>query len=128
MKTLHLAVIVILSSVIAANMGIAFADEGPISLGPGPVQNSSKRIDIPVTFAPISVTVNPVTNMIYAVHTSYVDSVSVISGKTNKTISEIKVGKDPALVAVNPVTNMIYVTNTNSTLGISNIWFDKQWW
>ncbi|MDE1764730.1 MAG: YncE family protein [Thaumarchaeota archaeon] len=114
MKILHLAVIVILSSVIAVNVEIAFADEGPESLGPGPVQNSSKRIDIPVTFAPISVAVNPVTNMIYTAHTSLADSVSVISGKTNKTISEIKVGQDPALVKVNPVTNMIYVTNTNS--------------
>ncbi len=84
------------------------------SMGPPPVQNSSKRFDIKVDFDPISVAVNPSTNMIYTAHTPGADSISVISGKTNKTISVIKVGTDPVDVAVNSVTNMIYTTNSNS--------------
>lgn len=116
MKTvlLTIATVAVLSIIITVNIGIAFADEGPASIGPPPVQNSSKRFDIKTEFAPISVAVNPTTDMIYAAHTPGADSISVISGTTNKTVSVIKVGTDPVDVAVNPVTNMIYTTNSNS--------------
>ncbi|MDE1872565.1 MAG: YncE family protein [Thaumarchaeota archaeon] len=123
MKTLHLSkfsifIIAVVSIVIIIDTSIAYAQEkqtpDAASMGPPPVQNSSKRYDIKVEFAPTSIVVNPVTNVIYTSHTSLGDSVSVISGKTNKTISVIKVGTDPGHIAVNPITNMIYVANLNS--------------
>jgi len=118
MKTLHLVIIAVLSIIVILDTSIAHAQEiptsGMTSMGPPNVQNSSKRFDIKVEFAPVSIAVNPVTNMIYTSHTSLTDSISVISGKANKTISVIKVEKDPIHVAVNPITNMIYVTNSNS--------------
>ena len=85
----------------------------PVSMGPGPVENSSKRFDISVGFSPINVAVNSNTHMIYVAHTPG-NSVSVISGATNKVVSVIKVETDPWHVAVNPSTNMIYASNSNS--------------
>jgi YVTN family beta-propeller protein len=38
-------------------------------------------------------------------------TVSVIDGKTNAVIGNIKVGKGPSAVSVNPSTNVAYVAN-----------------
>ncbi len=128
MKSLLLVIIAVLSIAVNAQTSITYAQEvrapGPTSLGPPPVQNSTKRFDIKTEFAPISIAVNPNTDMIYTSHTPG-DTVSVISGKTNKTVSIIKVGTDPVHVAVNPDTNTIYTSNSNShsisvISGISN--------
>jgi YVTN family beta-propeller protein len=81
------------------------------SMGPLPVENSSKRFDIKLDFFPGDILVN--TNLIYVAHLPG-NSISVISTLTNKTVSTITVENDPGRIAFNPSNNMIYVSNTNS--------------
>ena len=83
------------------------------SMGPLPTLNSTKRFDIHVGIRPGEVAVNPNTNMVYVTNVDG-NSVSVISGLTNKTVGIIPVGENPVRLAINPSTNMIYVSNTNS--------------
>jgi YVTN family beta-propeller protein len=83
------------------------------SMGPLPTLNSTKRLDIHIGTKPGEVAVNSNTNMIYVTSVEG-NSVSVISGATNKIIDTIPVGKNPVRLVVNPSTNMIYVSNTNS--------------
>ena len=60
---------------------------------------------------PVSVAINPATNMIYVAN-SQSASVTVIDGANNGTTT-VTTGSSPA-VAVNPVTNNIYVANKGS--------------
>ena len=60
--------------------------------------------------SPNGVAVNPNTDIIY-VASGYGESVSVISGRTNKVTATIPVGNGPVGVVVNPKTNTIYVAN-----------------
>ena len=53
---------------------------------------------------------NPSTNVAYVANYDR-DTVSVIDGKTNAVIGNIKVGKGPSAVSVNPSTNIAYVSN-----------------
>jgi len=59
---------------------------------------------------PVSISINPSINMLYVANFAG-DTVSVIDGKTNTVIRNIKVGSEPSSVSVNPVTNIVYVTN-----------------
>jgi YVTN family beta-propeller protein len=56
--------------------------------------------------------VNPNANRIYVANADD-NTTSVIDGKTNKVITDIKVGQDPEAVSANPNTNMIYVANAD---------------
>jgi YVTN family beta-propeller protein len=77
---------------------------------------SQKLIEYVPMNSPIAVTVNPVTNMVYAANYNN-GTVSVVDGSTNETVTTITVGPMPFSLAVNPITNIIYVSNTGSPQG-----------
>jgi YVTN family beta-propeller protein len=54
------------------------------------------------------------TNIVYVTNKDD-NTVSVIDGKTNNVITDIKVGRDPSAVSVNPSTNIVYVANTGDS-------------
>ncbi|MDE1863551.1 MAG: YncE family protein [Thaumarchaeota archaeon] len=83
------------------------------SMGPLPTLNSTKRLDIHVGIRTGQIAVNPDTNIAYVTNIDE-NSVSVISGLTNKIVDTIPVGTSPVRLAVNPSTNMVYVSNANS--------------
>jgi uncharacterized repeat protein (TIGR01451 family) len=78
---------------------------GPIT----PAAADTVTAQVPISSAPSSVAVNPVTNTIYVANGGSAN-VTVIDGATNATATVIA-GNAPQAVAVNPVTNKIYVTN-----------------
>jgi YVTN family beta-propeller protein len=88
--------------------------------GSGGYKPSPRRTDpdpgpcINVTDVAVAVTVNPVTDMIYAVSSAASDQISVIRGHTRTdphtftTLTPPGVGSTARAIAVNPVTNKIY--------------------
>ena len=66
---------------------------------------------------PIGLGVDPSTNTIYATNSSD-HTVSVIDGKTNQVVDEVRVGAFPGTIAVNPTTNTIYTNNTSRSMSI----------
>ena len=75
-----------------------------LALRPSP----SVIANIPVGKFPISLSVNPLTNVAYVANYGN-KTLSVIDGKTNSVITNIKVGGNPGAISVNPATNLIYV-------------------
>jgi YVTN family beta-propeller protein len=72
----------------------------------------------PDTTHPLSLAVNPKNNLVY-VSNPETDSVSVISGDTNKKLRDIPVGDNPLILAVNPANNLVYVANSdNDTVSV----------
>ncbi|MDQ6723552.1 MAG: hypothetical protein M3Z01_04725 [Thermoproteota archaeon] len=61
---------------------------------------------------PLVISVNPHTNVVHITNSND-NTVSVIDGKTNIVITNIKVGSNPTGVSFNPLTNVAYVTNSN---------------
>jgi YVTN family beta-propeller protein len=59
---------------------------------------------------PSYISVNPMTNMVYASSFDN-NTISVIDGETQKVKDIITVNKKPSFISVNPMTNMIYVSN-----------------
>ncbi|MER5176507.1 MAG: YncE family protein [Candidatus Nitrosocosmicus sp.] len=59
---------------------------------------------------PLYISINPATNIAYVANSGD-NTVSVIDGKTNSVITNIKVGNNPIGVSINPATNIAYVTN-----------------
>jgi YVTN family beta-propeller protein len=77
---------------------------------------AQKLIEYVSMNSPIAVSVNPVTNMVYAAN--YNDgTVSVMDGSTNVVVATIPVGPGASSLAVNPVTNLIYVSNGGTPQG-----------
>jgi YVTN family beta-propeller protein len=71
-----------------------------------------------VTSDQVKGNLNPRTNLIYVADDAS-EAVSVISGRTNKTIATIALGRRSVGIAVNPRTNVIYVTNyVSNTLSV----------
>jgi YVTN family beta-propeller protein len=68
--------------------------------------------EIAVLSRPSDVVVNPNTNTIYVVESGS-NTVSVISGTTNRVVDRIDVGSTPGYIAVNPNTNTIYVASSD---------------
>jgi YVTN family beta-propeller protein len=80
-----------------------------------PIVSGINQTIVPVGEFPISVAVNPNTNMVYVAN--YLSGrVSVIDGTANSLVRDVPVGEFPInSVAVNPNTNMVYVANSNSS-------------
>lgn len=75
---------------------------------------SSVIATIAVGANPIGLSLNPVTNRIYAANFSS-NTVSVIDGATNSVIATVPVGVNPHGAGINSVTNRIYVPNYGSS-------------
>src|SRR4051812_30301793 len=72
--------------------------------------------NVPVGFAPASIAVNPVTNMVYVANGN---GVTVINGQDNSTAT-IALSSTGG-IGVNPVTNKIYVANySNHSVTVIN--------
>ncbi|MEM3085118.1 MAG: YncE family protein [Nitrososphaerales archaeon] len=72
---------------------------------------------IRVGSAPYDVAVNTTTNKIY-VTSSNADYVSVIDGRTNEIVSNMKVGSNPAGIAVDTYRDTIYVASLESGISV----------
>jgi YVTN family beta-propeller protein len=68
---------------------------------------------IPVGKSPLTVRVNPITNVAYTINSND-NTVSVIDGKTNKVTATIPVGTNPRSIAVNHKTDNVYIVNSNA--------------
>ncbi len=68
-----------------------------------------KSIEAPYS---IGVTVNSLTNLVYAVGLTP-PSVTVINGSTNRIVTTVSTGGSTFVAAVNPVTDLVYVSNFN---------------
>jgi YVTN family beta-propeller protein len=80
-----------------------------------PIVSGINQTIVPVGEFPISVAVNPNTNMVYVANSNS-STVSVIDGTANSLVRDVPVGEFPInSVAVNPNTNMVYVANSNSS-------------
>jgi YVTN family beta-propeller protein len=85
---------------------------------PNPVRSSTPTTPTTATtpatpvFEPhlSAVAFNPTTNKLY-VADSFLNTITVFDGPTNKILSTITVGDFPVSVAVNPLTNIVYVVN-----------------
>ena len=69
--------------------------------------SSSNAETYNVDIGPVSVAVNPATNMVYV--TKGDSTVSVIDGSTNSVVKTLFVNGRLYAITVNPTTNMIYV-------------------
>jgi len=70
-------------------------------------------ITVPTECPPWGLTVNPTTNQIYGICTSW-NEVTVIDGATNMTEGTVPVGTVPGAAVCNPITNKTYVANALS--------------
>lgn len=97
--------------------GVSFADEpsgneADPTLDGLPKYAVSGTVDVPVGKVPYDVAVNRKTNRVYVVNKKS-STVTVIDGKTDKTIATVKAGADAQAVAINETTNKIYVANVS---------------
>jgi YVTN family beta-propeller protein len=99
----------------AASSSTAAAAPAASVRGTAPAAGGCVRViaTIPVGTVPMGVATTPRTNTIYVTN-SVDNTVSVISGRTNKVVATIPVGNDPFAVAANPRTNTAYVANDRS--------------
>ncbi|MDR4492404.1 MAG: hypothetical protein R2685_16165 [Candidatus Nitrosocosmicus sp.] len=97
------------------------SDSGSVSVIDGKIPHNissldkfrKKGIGIETEKEPTNIAVNPETNKVYVVNSDS-GSVSVIDGKNDKVITNVKVGENPTGIAVNPETNKIYIANSKS--------------
>jgi YVTN family beta-propeller protein len=75
-------------------------------------QKSKPRIDtgFKVGNFPKGVAVNEITNMVYVANTDS-NTISVINGSNDETITNIPVSSHPLAVSINPIKNILYVTH-----------------